>query len=373
MRVGFDGRWYNDSGVGTYISGLLEAMDSISSDLELIVYEDPQNPVPDLSAKTIRRIPVYSSKYSLSAQFDLFQRCKKDKLDIFHSPFYISPVFTPSPLIVTLHDVIPFLFKIYSPQKQWAVRTGYRIAALRAAHIITVSQKTASDVQCLLKVPSTRITAVHNAVSRKYFHPPIDEAELDYLEKNYGIHPPFVVISSARNWKTKNLKTALDALSLVNKQSGVSFQTIVYGPPEGLEAARNAGNWDNLNLIRPGFVPPQDLGIFFRHAHAFLMPSLYEGFGLPILEAMSCGCAVITSNGGALAEVAGSGAQVFDSCDVGGMAEAASQLLCNPDKLNWWRNCALERSADFSWEKAAKQTISIYRKEFGRIGNIRTD
>jgi glycosyltransferase involved in cell wall biosynthesis len=372
MRVGFDGRWYNTSGVGTYISGLLGAMVNTSSDFELLVYEDPENPIPNLSAQSVERIPIYTSKYSPSAQFDLPRRCKKDKLDIFHSPFYISPVFTPCPLIITLHDTIPFLFRIYSPPKLWAVQMGYRVATLRAAHIIAVSHKTAGDVQCLLKVPSSRITAVHNAVSREYFHSAAQEAELNYLETNYGIHPPFVVTSSARNWKTKNLETALEAFNLVSKQTGIKFQTIVYGPPEGFEASANTDRWRHLDLIRPGFVSPEDLGRFFRHAHAFVMPSLYEGFGLPILEAMCCGCAVVTSNGGALAEVAGLGAQIFDPYDAIGMAEAVSQLLNNPDKLNWWRNRALERSADFSWGKAADKTISIYRQEYERVAHIRT-
>jgi len=100
--------------------------------------------------------------------------------------------------------------------------------------------------------------------------------------------------------------------------------------------------------------------VLFRHAHAFVMPSLYEGFGLPLVEAMSCGCPVIASDRGSLPEVAGSGAQCFGAFDVQAMADAISKLLRSPEELQQKRSAALRRSADFSWDKAAQETISVY-------------
>src|SRR5262249_46225723 len=106
----------------------------------------------------------------------------------------------------------------------------------------------------------------------------------------------------------------------------------------------------------------RELAALFRHAHAFVMPARYEGFGLPVLEAMACGCAVITSNAGSLAEVAGDGAQVFAPQDVAGMAGALSGLLLNREEPDHWRAAALRRAADFSWHKAARETISVYHR-----------
>ena len=109
-----------------------------------------------------------------------------------------------------------------------------------------------------------------------------------------------------------------------------------------------------------GFVDAKELAALFRHAHAFVMPSLYEGFGLPLVEAMSCGCPVITSDRGSLPEIAGDGAQCFDPFDIKGMAQALCALLRSPEELQRKRSDALRRAADFCWDKAALETISVY-------------
>jgi glycosyltransferase involved in cell wall biosynthesis len=102
--------------------------------------------------------------------------------------------------------------------------------------------------------------------------------------------------------------------------------------------------------------------MLYRNATAFLLPSLYEGFGLPLLEAMSCGCAVVSSNGGSLPEVARDGAQLFDPLDIQGMAEALCTLLRKPEHLKRWREAACSRSREFSWKKAAEETIRVYHQ-----------
>jgi glycosyltransferase involved in cell wall biosynthesis len=109
-----------------------------------------------------------------------------------------------------------------------------------------------------------------------------------------------------------------------------------------------------------GYVDSEDLAALFRHTHAFVMPSLYEGFGLPLVEAMSCGCPVIVSDCGSLPEIAGAGAQCFDPFDIKGMANALCTLLRSPEELQQKRSNALRRATDFSWDKAAQETISVY-------------
>jgi glycosyltransferase involved in cell wall biosynthesis len=109
-----------------------------------------------------------------------------------------------------------------------------------------------------------------------------------------------------------------------------------------------------------GCTDAEDLAALFRHAHAFIMPSLYEGFGLPLVEAMSCGCAVITSNRGSLPEVAGAGAQCFDPLDIPAMANALVELLRSPGELERRKSNALNRAADFSWNKTALDTMRVY-------------
>jgi hypothetical protein len=362
MRVGFDARWYNDSGVGTYVSELLKAMAQLQHDFELLVYEDPENQAPGVKDLPVQRITLRYGKYSVSGQFELARRQKKDRLDLFHSPFYVVPVAIGCPIVVTLHDLIPFLFDIDPWPKRFMVKTGYRLAARHSAHIITVSRHTAKDVEKILRVPREKVTAVHNAASPLEFHNRRTDAELAYLLQKFGLQRPYVVAASAWNWRTKNLGTALDSLTLARKQSGREFQTVVYGPPEGLQALGGRDRYRHLDLKTTGHVTAQELGMIFRHTQFFIMPALYEGFGLPVLEAMACGCAVITSNGGSLAEVAGEGAQVFHALDANSMAQAAIELLCNPEVLEKWQRLALRRSTDFSWHRAAQETISIYHR-----------
>jgi glycosyltransferase involved in cell wall biosynthesis len=306
MRVGFDARWYNNSGVGTYVAGLLPAL--VRAGCELVVYVDPSNPVPGLDARSLQVVPVSSGKYSPLASLEFRRLEKRDKLDLFHCPFYAAPLLT-CPVVVTIHDLIPFLFPVYFWPKQKLVQAGYRTVARRAAHLIADSQSTALDIQKILGVASERISTVHLAAERQIFHPSGGEDEEMLLQERYRIRKPFVVVASARNWHTKNLP---------------------------------------------------DLAALFCHAHAFVMPSLYEGFGLPLVEAMSCGCPVITSDRGSLPEIAGAGAQCFRPFDIHGMARALVALLRSPDELQQQKSDALRRAADFSWDKAAQETISVY-------------
>lgn len=356
MRVGFDARWYNQSGVGSYIAGLLPAL--VRAGCELVVYADPQNPVPGLDKLSVQTVPVSSGRYSPLATLEFRRREKQDKLDLFHCPFYASPLLT-CPTIVTIHDLIPFLFSIYSWPKQKMVQAGYRMMAKRAAHLIADSRCTATDIQTILGVPPDRISTVHLAADQDVFHPCGASDDAACLEQNFGIKKPFVVVSSARNWRTKNLTSALQVLEIARRDTDVTFQTLIYGHTAGAEIS-TSNLAHTLDLHNLGYLDAKDLAALFRHAHAFLMPSLYEGFGLPLVEAMACGCPVIASDRGSLLEIAGVGAQCFDAFDLRGMANAVSALLRSPEELQQKKSNALRRSADFSWDKAALETISVY-------------
>jgi glycosyltransferase involved in cell wall biosynthesis len=360
LRVGFDARWYNDSGVGSYVTGLLGAL-AREDEINLVVYEHSANPVPPQDGCNLRRVEVKATKYSLAEQRELARLCAEHCLDVFHSPFYIVPWLAPCPVVVTLHDLIPFRFPIYSWPKRRMVQTGYRLAVRKAEHVIADSKRTADDIQQVLGVDVERISVVPIAAARNYSsdHLPGDAA---LLAEQYGVRRPYVLVASARNWRVKNLEIALRVVEVARQQNRVDFQTVVFGPREGFRAAGGEDRWRHLNLKSTGYIAEEELAVLYRHASAFLMPSLYEGFGLPVLEAMACGCPVVCSNGGALAEVAGRGAQVFDPMDVRGMAAALSELVRSEENLRSWKAAALRRSADFCWQKAARETISVYHR-----------
>ncbi|HEY2115311.1 MAG TPA: glycosyltransferase family 1 protein [Candidatus Angelobacter sp.] len=357
MRVGFDARWYNKSGVGSYVAGLLPAL--ARAGCELVAYVDPENPVPALDELKLQIVPVRSGKYSPSSSLEFRRREKEDKLEVFHCPFYATPLLK-CPVVVTIHDLIPFLFPIYPWWKQKIVQAGYRRTARRAAHIIADSLATANDVHKVLDVPQKRISTVHLAADGEMFHPCADVREREQLRNKFGIEPPYVVVPGAGNWRTKNLKSALEALVIARKDTGIEFQAVIFGAAEALNVPGIREPAHNLNLIQTGYVETVELAGLFRHAHALVMPSLYEGFGLPLVEAMSCGCPVITSDRGSLPEIAGAGGQCFDPFNISAMAAAIVALLRSPEGLQQKRTAALRRAADFSWDKAAQETIWVY-------------
>jgi len=367
MRIGFDARWYNDSGVGSYIAGLLPALARAGCDL--VVYIDPAKPIPRLDKLTVKMVTVGSGRYSPLASIEFRRRAKEDELDIFHSPFYVAPRLE-CPVIVTVHDLIPFFFPIYPWPKQRLVKAGYRAAVRRAAHIIADSQHTSNDIQKILAVSPGRITPVHLAAAKKIFNPCAAAEEKKSLQERSGVCQPYFVVASARNWRTKNLEGALKALAIVRGQSGMEFQTVVYGPPQGMDALQTKDSYQGLKIYRAGYLTGEELAALFRHAHGFVMPSLYEGFGLPLVEAMSCGCPVITSNRGSLPEVAGEGAQCFDPNDADAMAAAMLALLRNPYELEQRKAAALLRAADFSWDKTAFDTISVYHHVNQKVSEL---
>lgn len=364
LRVGFDGRWYNDSGVGVYVAGLLGAL-AKRPEISLVLYEDPDNPVPGLDRLAVTRAPVRSPRYSPSAQWEFRRRARADSLHLFHSPFYDVPLILHCPVVATLHDLIPFLYGIYSWPKRQAIKIGYHMAARKARSVIAVSHNTAADIQKLLRLPPERLTVVHNA-AQACFCSQAGAGEADWLKSQYGVCQPYFVVASARNWHTKNLQTALRSLALLQQTTETTFQTVLYGPLDGFLAAggkvKNRGRWGNLDVVCLGPVSQTMLAAVFRQATGFVMPSLYEGFGLPLVEAMSCGCPVVTSNQGAPAEITAGGAQLFDPMDCEGIRDALAALLREPGVRERWKNKALKRAGDFSWDKAARETIAAYHR-----------
>jgi glycosyltransferase involved in cell wall biosynthesis len=366
MKVGFDGRWYGHSGVGNYVSDLLQAIGALDGNLQIVLYEDPRNPLEQVQSDRIRKVAVHANRYSAHEQFELVRRCRMDGIDVFHSPFYVTPWFAPCPVVVTIHDLIPFLFNIYKQPKQQLIRLGYRLAIGRATHIIADSENTRNDLIRILGVSADKTTVVHLATARDRYHRDSEPGEQEYLLARYGIRQPYVLTLSAKNWRTKNLPLVMEALSVCQQQVGSTFQIVVTGASDGFREAPQQQKLNMEDVVQTGFVSTEDLPKLYRNAHVFLLGSKYEGFGLPLLEAMSCGCAVVCSNAGSLAEVAGDGAIVVDPESSVAMAKAVIQLLRESPERKQLKARALRRSAEFSWEMAARQTVSVYSAAMSR-------
>lgn len=356
MRVGLDARWYCGSGVGTYILGLAQAILDFVPEIELFLYEHKGNQLPGLRGDVQRHLAKWH-RYSPLGQLEMAHFCRRDKLDVFHAPFYLIPFLASCPVVVTIHDMMPFLFDLYNWPHQKLVQAGYFAGIKTADRVIADSHCTAGDIHRLIGIPLEQIDVIKfgplGSISSQ-----ASEGEMEYLASHYGLSQPYVLTFSFTNWRTKNIDVALQGM-LLARQMGSQFQAVVAGSQTGLQHCP-ASVLDQLQPVLTGFMPGPDLPLLYRHASVFVCTSAYEGLGLPLLEAMASGCAVVSSDGGSLPEVAGDGAAVVPVGDADATARQIHRLLSDEDECRRLRAAALRRAAEFTWQRTASETCAVY-------------
>ncbi len=254
--------------------------------------------------------------------------------------------------VVTIHDLSMLDHpEWYSSQLRLWYRFLLPRLARRAEAILTVSEYSKRSIVRKLGVPDSKVTAIPNGVNLRQFHP----CDPTAIRAKYELPERYILFVGSLEPR-KNLDRLLLAWSRLTEFQDI--QLVIAGPPAGAAMARSS--------IRPrrrtrflGFVPDDDLPALYAGALLFIMPSLYEGFGLAVLEAMACGTPVITSQVGALPEVAGDAIMPIDPTSVEGMTEAIRKLVLEDDRRAVLRRKGLERACLFSWERSAQQVRSI--------------
>jgi len=290
----------------------------------------------------------------------------REHFDLLHAPGYVAPVAATVPVVITLYD----LMALRSPQ--WCKPTnrlhyGMLLArsARKAAGIIVPSACTRHDVLEILAVDEEKVRVIPLGVGEEYrvVH---DEAALDRVRRRYGLPRRFILFTG-RNEPKKNLPGLVDALRLLKTQGQLPHQLVVVGDKGWRGGAterriRQRGLAGDVRMV--GFVPTADLVLLYNMADLFVFPSLYEGFGLPPLESMACGTAVVASNRGAVPEVVGDAALLIDPADVPALADAVSNVLGKESLKNALVQKGLARARLFSWKRAAEATEKFYRDVF---------
>jgi len=288
---------------------------------------------------------------------------RRYRIDVLHSPHHHTPLVLPPPpprRVVTVHDVTFLLLpERYPPVRRLYMEAVTRASALVAEAIITPSQTVRDDLVRTLRVPAERVVAVPEAAAAR-FAPASGEAQARVRER-YGLPGRFVLSVGSRE-PGKNRSRLLRALALLRGQ-GLACDLAIVGQPAWryeAEAAlvQSLGLYGCVRFL--GYVPDDDLPALYSAATVFAYPSLYEGFGLPVLESMACGTPVVTSNVSATAEVAGGAALLVDPRDTRALAGALGRLLSDEALRGELRARGLERASQFSWERAARETQLIY-------------
>jgi glycosyltransferase involved in cell wall biosynthesis len=361
MRIAIDARLGTEprSGIGRYTRSLTEHLRRLAPEEHWVHYVDRPGTAAAPGVE-VRCLPwpqrlVWSLWH---APRDLRRR----PVDLFHgvTGFELPPR-GPWALVTTVHDLVPFRFPALVPARhRWAVRCLLGGALKRAARVIAVSEATRGELLARYRLPPGRVAVVPEAAAA-HFAPPAAPA-LAEVRARYGLAHPYVLFVGFLEPK-KNLGTLLDAVASLRRRGawGATELVIVGAPGWGPDPAPRVQALGLERTVRfLGPVPDADLPALYGGALAFAFPSLWEGFGLPVLEAMATGAPVAASNRGALPEIT-AGAALLADPEPEPFAEILGQLVGDAALRERLRAAGLARAAHFSWERTARETLAIYR------------
>jgi len=364
VRIAIDARKLHDFGIGTYIRNLLRQLSRIdqATDYLLLCQERDLQMGADLG-RNFRTVIDRSGPYSAREQVSVPLVLGRKHVDLFHAPHYVLPPLTRCRSVVTIHDCIHLMFPQYLPNRFALAyaRSSIWMAARKADRILTVSEASKRDILRFFDVPPEKITVIYNGIDDR-FHVQPAEDEMVRVRERYQLQGEFVLY--AGNVKPhKNLERLLDAFHQV-RQGGLDHLKLVVIGDEISKYTELRRAVHRLNLHKHvrflGYMPDEMLAVLYRLAAVFVFPSLYEGFGLPPLEAMACGTPVVTSNVSSLPEVVGDAAVLVDPTDPSSIAEGIRQVLTDPALAARLRARGLARAAEFSWERSVAQIHAIY-------------
>jgi alpha-1,3-rhamnosyl/mannosyltransferase len=360
-RIGFDARLIGALGIGRYISGLLpELAEILGGRLTVISQAKDAAIVRSLLRGDSRLLIMSAAPYRLAEQSGLPVKLFRAHLDLVHFPHYNLPFVRPGPFLVTVHDLFPFEFpEIHSgPIPRTLNRMLMRNAIRRARAIITPSGATAAAVIQAFPAAGAKVYPIPEAADAR-FNPRRDQKAEAAWQTRLGIRPPYVLYLG--QWKAyKNLPLLLEAFKQV-RQAAASAQLVLAGKdPRHPEVPRLALGLPPGSVVLPGRIPEAAIPDLYRGAAAVVLPSLAEGFGLPVLEAMACGVPVVCSDLPVLREIANGVATFCAPQDPSAFAQAILQALQgSPDGA---RQLGITRAGEFSWRQAAEKTVEIYEK-----------
>jgi glycosyltransferase involved in cell wall biosynthesis len=365
MRIAIDARKLRDYGIGTYVRNLLRELARIDATTEYSVLcrEQDCRIVHDMGAN-FHAVKETAGAYSIGEQFAVPLDLRRERVNLFHAPHYVLPPLTPCRSVVTIHDCIHLRFPQYLPNR---IAYAYARASLwtathRAARVLTVSETSKRDILEYFRIPESRVEVIYNAIDERFWQQPTAD-DMERVRERYQLNAPFVLY--AGNIKPhKNLERLIEAFNMLRQTPHLKdVQLLIIGDEISKYAAlRRAVHRHKLHRhVRFfGFVSDQTLAALYRLADVFVFPSLYEGFGLPPLEAMASGTPVITSNVSSLPEVVGDAAIKIDPYDPSAIAEALGRVLTDAALRADLRARGLERARSFSWERSIRRVREVY-------------
>ncbi len=350
-------------GIGRYVTNLARALlPQLVTEEHLTILCDPAHPLELPAGEGAQCLPVAVSPFALKQQWVIPRLLRQLQADLYHSAYYLMPYAPGVPTLLTLYDLIPIYFPEHSTLRARRLFRLTTTLALRAArYALAISEATRRDFLERFAASSERVMAIPLAADPRFVPQPPDVVAA--LRARYRLPEKFVLYVGS-NKPHKNLTRLVEAWAAVQAEAP-DYTLVIAGAwlPQHPEPQERAGALQIANRIRwLGPLPDSDLPALYTAADVFVFPSLYEGFGLPVIEALACGTPVACANTSSLPEVAGNVAVLFDPLQVESIAAALRQLLHDEPLRAELRRRGPAQAARFSWVRTAQETLAVYRR-----------
>jgi glycosyltransferase involved in cell wall biosynthesis len=358
-----------NTGIARYTIELATALAETQADIELVLLQPFAGEIAGLRGIECARLRTVRLLPGLMAfgPVELAITARRRRLDVIHDPAGVAPfLMTRSTggcaTITTIHDMAPFVYPETHVRLTNLLFKQYMPRTLRFVdRIVTVSDSSRRDMERFYGLMDDRVVRISCGVNRRFRPQPA--SEIQRVVEKYGLPPRYILSVGALNAR-KNIETALSAFAVL-RSNGIEHELVLVGPKswksQGIfERITSLGIEDAVRFT--GFVDDEDLPAVYSGAACFVYPSLYEGFGLPPLEAMACGTPVVASNASSIPEVTGNAAVLVPPTDVEGFAHAVQLVLTNPERSEHYRRAGLAQAACFSWDRAASAHADLYRE-----------
>jgi glycosyltransferase involved in cell wall biosynthesis len=369
MRIAINVCRIGDFGVGTYIRNLVRTLAARDRKNKYLLLGDEK----EISAETqlpqnFEVIPWADGHDSWWSHVRLHRLLQACGVKLLHIPHLAVASMVPCRYVMTVHDMAQFL---YAPGQGVKQTMRFRMAQrslTRASRLVAVSQATKQDIENLFAVPSEKITVVENAIDERFIQTSRREEGKMVLER-YQVKDPFLLyVGSAR--PQKNVPRLIEAFAVIKGELQAhpqfhKLKLLIIGDelseyPALRQTVVRTRMQEHVRFM--GFVPIETLRVFYQAAEVFVFPSLYEGFGLPPLEAMAQGTPVVTSNVSSLPEVVGDAAVLVHPENVFDIARGVQQVLLDPDLRRELRERGQRQLARFSWDRSVSQVLELYEE-----------
>lgn len=354
------------TGNEVYIRNLLQNFAAIDETAEFVAYVSDTNAARTLPARFKKRLVSRNPFQRLG--WDLTRAMYADKPDLLHVQ-YTAPLWCPVPLVVSVHDVSYLDHpSFFTPARRQQLMITVRRTVRRAAQVLCPSEFSRRAILAAYQLPPERVSVMPNACS-PLFRPIVREVASAAIRSKFGLPPVPFILSVGDLQPRKNHLGLIRAFGDLLQSTAVPHHLLLVGKdtwfsPIIREAVAKSGIGDRIHFT--GFVDDMDLVNLYGASDVCIYPSFYEGFGLPILEAMACGRAVACSNTTAMPEVAHAAALLFDPHAPSEMTRAMRDLLLNPELRARMERLGLQRAGHFSWERTAQRTLDVYYQVAGQ-------